>query len=345
MLHLFKAIGIFDLWRYLHRNDIIILVFHGTSDPKHPSKWTPLRPQFSSEYIDWCMGVISKYYRFISLDDAVKILKKEKPPIEYGIAITMDDGYKSNVLDALPVFRKYNACMTVFLPVTNVEKRESLWFDRLDYVLQSSNCEHKKFNIGNETFIFSAKGRGDLSASYVKFRKLIKKQYKNEEEFQNKIDEIISHYEKASGKNLANIFEDDPWSALLNWEEINRYQGEDVQFGSHMMDHYRVDCLNEDDLRYQLVESKKTIEMKTGNPCKYIAYPNGNYSETAGKIVLESGYEAGLTTIEGINTVGCDITKIKRVCLPWTSDTTELLSCVSGFSNAVSRRRNGNQNE
>ena len=272
------------------------------------------------------------------MDDAVGILKGEKPPVECGIVMTMDDGYKSNLSDALPVFRKYDAHMTIFLPVTNVENRIPMWFDRLDYILQMDDKENREFDVGNKKFIFSGNRREDLAASYAGFRGLIKKEYTNEGAFHSKIDEIISHYERSSGKSLANIFEEDPWSALLNWEEINGFRGEDVQFGSHTMDHYRVDRLKEDALRYQMDESKKIIEKKTGNPCNYIAYPNGDCSESARNVAMESGYLAGLTTIEGINKIGCDTMMLKRIPLPWTSDETELLAYVSGISNGLSYR-------
>jgi len=62
------------------------------------------------------------------------------------------------------------------------------------------------------------------------------------------------------------------------------------------------------------------IENVTGNACKHIAYPDGNYSETAVNIGMECGYEAALTTIEGINKIGCEIMTLKRISVPLTSD-------------------------
>ena len=339
LLNLFKSAGIFDVWRYQHRKGIVILMLHGTADPNRPSRWTPLRPQFSPDYIDWCMREISKYYRFISLEEAIDILTGKMPPVENGITITMDDGYRSNLADALPVLKKYNAPVTIFLPVTNIEKRVPMWFDRLDYVLQSSDLGGNSFQIGDTIFGFSADGRDGLAASYSKFRELIKETYTDEEEFHSKMEEVITYFERRSGKSLGNLFEDDPWSALLRWEEIKGYQGEYVQFGSHTMDHCRVSGLKEDPLRYQLFESKRIIKEKTGNPCKYIAYPNGDCSESAIKIALEAGYEAGVTTNEGINETGCDRMTLKRISLPWTSDKAELLAYVSGFSDALSYHR------
>jgi len=339
LLKLLRSAGVFAAWRQLHRDDIVILMLHGTADPKRPSLWTPLRPQFSPEYIDRCLEVIGRHYRFVSFDAAVAILKGKIPPVEHGIAVTLDDGYRSNIVDALPVFRKHGVPATIFLTVTNVETRTPFWFDRLDYALQASGPGDGSFEIGGVPFRFSGDGRDGLAASYADFRGLIKREYVHEKEFCRKVEEVITHFERRSGRRLSDIFEDDPWSALLDWGEIVGCQGDDVRFGSHTLDHHRVGHLRRgDDLRRQLIGSKEAIEEKTGVPCRYIAYPDGDCSERAVKVAREAGYEAGVTTEEGINRVGCDLMTLRRIALPWTTDETELLARVSGLSDALSRR-------
>jgi peptidoglycan/xylan/chitin deacetylase (PgdA/CDA1 family) len=339
LFNLFRSAGVLDAWRVLHRNSVVILMLHGTADPDRPSTWTPLRPQISPEYLDWCMKEIGRQYRFISLEEAIGGITGRRPPTEYGISVTMDDGYRSNIADALPVLKKYGAPATIFLPAAHIENRVPMWFDRLDYVLQLSDLEGNAFDLGDSVFRFSGDGEGGLAASYAMFREAIKKRYADEEAFHSKMEEVIAFFERRSGRNLREIFEEDPWSALLNWDEIARHQGRCVQFGSHTMDHHRVSGLKEDALRYQLHGSKKTIEEKTGASCRYIAYPNGDCSERARNAALEAGYEAGVTTEEGINRIGCDCMTLRRISLPRTSDASELLAGVSGLSDALSRRR------
>lgn len=338
LFNLFRSAGVLDAWRVLHRNSVVILMLHGTADPNRPSTWTPLRPQISPEYLDWCLKEIGRRYRFISFEEAVGGITGRSPSTEYGVAITMDDGYRSNIADALPVLKKYGAPATIFLPAAHIENRVPMWFDRLDYVLQLSDLEGNSFDMGDSVFRFSGDGEGGLASSYATFRQVIKKRYADEEAFHSKMEEVITYFERRSGRNLREIFEGDPWSALLDWEEIARHQGRYVQFGSHTMDHSRVSGLKEDAQRHQLFESKRMIEKKTGNPCRYIAYPDGDWSERARNIALEAGYEAGVTTREGINRTGCDSMTLKRVSLPRTSDKAELLACVSGLSNALSYR-------
>lgn len=335
-LNVIKSIGIFDAWRRIHRHDIAILMFHGTADPKRPSIWTPLRQQFSPEYLDWSLSLLKDYYQFITLDEAVSILKGEKPPLDYGLVFTFDDGYRSNIEDALPIFRKHGAPMSIFITVSNVDNRKPLWFDRLDYALQNAVYDGHRFKIGSRTIQIKSLGTADLVASYAKFRKMIKKELRDEIEFASKIDEVIMYYEQSNGKTLGKIFETDPWSALLKWEEVLNAQDKDVHFGSHTMDHYRVGNLNKKMLDYQFSESKKRIENKTGKDCKYIAYPDDSFSDEAAFIAHQCGYQAALTTIEGINQIGCNIMKLKRICIPLTTDSVELLAYVSGFSKAIS---------
>ncbi len=329
--------GIIDLWRYRHRRDIVILMLHGTADPRQKSEWTPLRQQLSPEYLDWCLTLLKRFYRFVSLEEAVAALRGETPPIEHGFVITFDDGYRNNVDDALPVLRKHGAPMSVFLTVSNVENRTPLWADRLDYALQHASVDEHVFRIGGKACRFSRADRNALKVSYEKFRRLVKGAYEDESRFMSKIEEVIAHFERSNGRNLVDLFERDPWSAILSWDEIGRVQANGVCFGSHTMDHYRLGYGDEKAVRYQLAESKRMIEQKTGRKCRYLAYPMGVYSDEAAAIARECGYDAALTTVEGVNRIGCDLMTLKRVHVPATYDAAEFLAHVSGFSAAVSR--------
>ena len=310
-------------------------MLHGTADPRRPSSWTPLRSQLSPEYIDWCLGILGKHYRFITLEDAVDILEGKKPPVDYGLVLTFDDGYRSNIEDGLPVCRRHGAPMTVFITVSNVEDRKPMWVDRIDYSLQFKAGEARVFNINGKVFDFQSSDRDELRCVYARFRQTIKEKLTDEKEFVSKIDEIAEHLERSSGKKLADIFEEDPWSAILRWDEIVKVQSKEVSFGSHTIDHFRVANLQRDMLEYQFKKSKAMIEEQTRSLCKYIAFPDDSYSVAAAQIARECGYRAAVTTNEGLNRIGSDVMLLKRFSLPVTSDPAKLLADISGFSKAV----------
>ncbi len=337
VLQLCLRSGVIDLWRYVRRKDIVVLMLHGTADPNRKSDWNPLRRQHSPEQLEWCLTILKEYYRFISLEEAVGILKGERPTIDRGMVITCDDGYRSNIDDALPIFSRHGVPIAVFLPTSYVENRLPLWFDRLDYAIQNAPVDGLVFTVGGTPCRFSAESRDALVSSYARFRALVKDALEDESLFVSQIDEVIAFVERSGGKSLVELFENDPWSGLLGWEEIRKVQGNGVCFGSHTMDHSRLGFMDEQAARRQLAESKKMIEGKTGRECAYLAYPNGIFSDRVAMIARECGYDAALTTVEGLNRVGCDLMKLKRVNMPSTDDPAELLARVSGFSEVLSR--------
>lgn len=336
-LRLLHRAGAIDLWRRIHRKDIAILMLHGTADPRRKSEWTPLRQQFSPARLEWCLTILKERYRFLSFDDAVGILKGDRPPVDYGFVITCDDGYRSNIEDALPVLRKHGAPLTVFVTVSNVANGTPFWFDRLDYALQCGVVDGHLFHVGRRPFRFSGGGRDALAASFARFRRLVKEEYQDEEGFVAKIDEVIAHFERSGGKSLVDLPGVDPWSGLLTWDEIRKAGEYGVCFGSHSLHHLRLAHLDESSVRHQLLESKRAIEDRTVRRCSYFAYPSGNHSARSAAIARECGYAAAVTTVEGLNRIGCDLMALNRVHVPLTNDPSELLAHVSGLSAGLSR--------
>lgn len=323
-----------EAWWQAHKEDIAIVVFHGTADPGRPCRWNPLRAQTTPAYIDRCLSVLKKQCTFISMEQAVAVLRKEAAPVRHGVVVTFDDGYRNNIEDALPVLQKHGAPMTVFLSVSNIGDRRPLWFDRIDYALQTARGEDRTWRIGRKRHRFTARHRKELARSYSAFRRLIKAELLDEEEFISKVEEIAAFYEEAGGRCLKDFFETDPWSSLLTWDEVRRAQEAGVCFGSHAMDHVRLARLSPDIMRYQLAASKKEVEARTGRKCVYLAYPDGAFCHTVGEIALECGYEAAVTTEYGLNAPGCDLMALKRITLPPAADDLELLACIRGYAHS-----------
>src|SRR4051812_40637037 len=99
--------GLLWLWRFLHRRHITILMVHGVMDTEQPTSWVPLRPQLSRRTLDDALCRLSRYYRFVSLDDAVAMLVGKLPLQPYSIVLTFDDGYRNNFTHALPILRRH----------------------------------------------------------------------------------------------------------------------------------------------------------------------------------------------------------------------------------------------
>lgn len=322
--------GLLELWRFWHRYDIVILMAHGVTDEEEALSWKPLRPQLSVSQLEKYLRILARRYRFITLDEAVDMIRGRRPLQKYCLVFTFDDGYRNNVTQALPVLRRYGAPATIFLATGHVEEQRPFWFDRLDYVLQRACTKPRDIGIDDEIITFHGADRDALRRSYSRLRSVAKRM-KDDGEMRAALDAIASALESESGRSLQGEAKADDWAAVLTWDEIRKAQGE-VGFGSHTVDHVRLALVPPEVARDQLIRSKEAMESHTDMPCRHFCYPSGNFSPAVMELVRECGYESAVTTQEGTNRIGDDVFALRRVNLPCECDVPELLTRVSGLS-------------
>lgn len=89
---------------------------------------------------------------------------------------------------------------------------------------------------------------------------------------------------------------------FLNWEQVQQMQQSGlVSFGSHSLSHRRLRSLPDDEVRYELSESKKILETRLGRPVTSFCYPFGAFDERIRPLVFKAGYTFDFSTRKGIN--------------------------------------------
>lgn len=94
----------------------------------------------------------------------------------------------------------------------------------------------------------------------------------------------------------------------LNWSEIERLGAQGIRFGSHTLSHAQLIELDDNQLRWELEESKRILENRLGKPVYAFAYPyafpeqNKAFTGRLQTLLTDLGYRACVTTIIG-NTV------------------------------------------
>lgn len=101
----------------------------------------------------------------------------------------------------------------------------------------------------------------------------------------------------------------------LSWKEVKAMADAGVDIQSHSFSHSFLTRRSAASLRTELVESKRTIEGKTGRPVRFIAYPYGDYNARVARATEAAGYDAGLTCNFGAVTPGSNPFEMKRVVL------------------------------
>jgi len=74
------------------------------------------------------------------------------------------------------------------------------------------------------------------------------------------------------------------------------------------------------EIRFELETSRQELERRLNRPIRYLAWPRGWYNDALIERAREAGYEATLTTDEGVNRQGDDVFRIKRLFVDGACD-------------------------
>jgi peptidoglycan/xylan/chitin deacetylase (PgdA/CDA1 family) len=79
---------------------------------------------------------------------------------------------------------------------------------------------------------------------------------------------------------------------LMNWEQIQTLSQRGVSFGSHTCTHPRLSQLPDEQIRVELIRSKKQLETTLNQEILFLAYPFGDSDERIRRLAMEAGYIA-----------------------------------------------------
>lgn len=163
-----------------------------------------------------------KGFEFYTASELMKFFLANGEFPQKAIALTFDDGWKDNYLNAFPVLKKYGARATVFL-VPAV--------------------------IGQTTDAITADGEG-----------------------------AREH---------------------LSEKDILEMSAGGIEFASHSYSHKLFDRTPNEEIEFEVTESKRFIENLTQKECATFAYPAGFFTDFAKEAVRRAGYAAAFTTCYG----------------------------------------------
>jgi peptidoglycan/xylan/chitin deacetylase (PgdA/CDA1 family) len=91
------------------------------------------------------------------------------------------------------------------------------------------------------------------------------------------------------------------FARMMNFDEIAILAKEGHEVGSHSMTHRMMPECDDESLSYELVESQRVLELRTGTPIETFCYPNGDADERTSAAVAAAGYRRAVTTTWGDN--------------------------------------------
>jgi peptidoglycan/xylan/chitin deacetylase (PgdA/CDA1 family) len=264
-----------------------ILMFHHVR-PYVPRDFEPNRileitPGFLDEAITRAKA---RRYDVIPLGDVPARLRD--PRGGRFIALTFDDGYRDNLVHALPVLEKHRAPFTIFVTTGFADRAAPLWWSDLEEALDRLD----DISIGGRLLPLDAPAKKQAAFSRITadLRKGSWPSYR---------DAIAAIAERAGVDAMARVDQ-----LCLDWREIRALDSLDLcTIAAHTVTHPMLALQGPAEAGAEIGESKARIEAMLGRPVHHFAYPVGDTVAAARRefaMAAETGFATAVTTRPGV---------------------------------------------
>ncbi len=242
------------------------------------------------------MEYIKKHYTPITMQQMIQHIEGEKLNIKNPILVTFDDGFSDNYATAFPILKSLNIPATFFLTTNFIDHNEVLWYEKLAFIIK---CSHKQSleipSLGKTYSLNQQTPRQEVYTEIVEALKLL-----SNSERQNTLEDLFA-LNKSTLEKMDNFKH---LSMPMTWDNIREMNDSGMDFGSHTLSHPILSTISPEQLKIELIESKKRIESELNQKVDSIAYPVGQRESTSKNVeqeVEKANYKIGFSYIDGVD--------------------------------------------
>jgi peptidoglycan/xylan/chitin deacetylase (PgdA/CDA1 family) len=99
----------------------------------------------------------------------------------------------------------------------------------------------------------------------------------------------------------------------LTADDVRELRRRGVHIGAHTVTHPYLIELDDEAIRWEFTESKRTLEEWTGEPCRFLSIPGNFYNRHIAQLARDCGYEAVFTANVGTISRASDLFDVNRL--------------------------------
>lgn len=253
-----------------------------------PNRILEITPQFLDETIRL---VEARGYRCLSLDDAVTRIAAGDNSERFAV-FTLDDGYKDNLTDALPVFERHNVPFTLYLTTGLPDGDAEIWWVALERIIEAA--QEIEAHLPGGPRRFAARTLEDKNAAwesiYWPLRELPEKELRAEV---RRLGSVHGIDMKAITRELA-----------LTWDEVRKLAAHPLaSVEAHTAEHFAQARLSAHDARIDIENGIARMEAELGYRPRHFSYPYGDPSSACDRdfaLAEALGFRSATTTRKGM---------------------------------------------
>lgn len=275
-----------------------VFMLHRIAEIENDKLFPNENMKVSPAFLDSQLEILKKTYNIIPASHIPLYLKKRhKKPF---IVFTIDDGYKDNLYNALPVFQKHNIPFTVFVTIDFPDQKAVLWW----YVLEDLLLKNDLLHLNNGK-TYECRTKAEKETAFMEIRAEILKS--DQTDLVNQLNRLFYGYKIDWFSKTKEL--------CMTWDEVKLLSEEPlVTIGGHTVHHYNLKQLPESQAAEEILLGNKLLAEKIGKDIDVFAYPFGSPNEANKReYKIITRYFSGLAFIA----FGGAVTKLsKRNVLP-----------------------------
>ena len=320
-LKIIKLLGLFHIARYVTRDGLRIICYHGfavAEEYRYRGRLF-IRKELFQRRIEYLQR---GHYPILPLSEAMEALAKGRLP-PCATVITMDDGWRGVYSEALPMIRDLRIPVTVYVASYYVEHPMPVYSDTLAYLFWRTKLPRVDLPRGLGTF-----GLGTEAAKAEAVA----------EEFGSSLppaDRLEFLKEMADALDVPfDEIEKQQLFRVLDEQQIRHLAdaGVDIQLHSHR---HQWPLDDRATVEWEILENRKFLERIVSHPLEHFCYPSGVYSLHQAEWLEALGVSSATTIEPGLNYADTSRFALRRLLDGGPVSDIEFEAEVTGFMEIV----------
>lgn len=287
-----------------------ILLYHGVYDAKlDTGPRNRSGKHISSDRFRAEMHHLARTRPLVSMADIAAAHTGGQPLPENAVAISFDDGFLNNYLQAWPILEEFGVPATIYVATGFIGTGRMVWSDRLENAFLDTGLDALDIAIGNIRLNYPLTNTNERVAAFLDVKAQCKRLPNDAK------DSVIETVAQALGASPSS---DHPLYAFMDWQHIREMNKSDlISFGAHTIDHISLAKVAETEMRRQIDTSVRRLADELGEPSPFFSYPEGqshDYNDAVIAYLRQRGFDHCPTAIDGGNdTTTTDPFHIRRI--------------------------------
>lgn len=241
------------------------------------------------------MAYLRQHRTVLTMEEFVNELRLRKLPDD-AVAVTFDDAYRDNLVNALPALIQHGIPATIFVPTWWINGTQPFWWDELAGMILDATVGSDIVQTWGETQItlrWQPPERGDEDRSWRGWDPPLSGR-------QRVFVQVWSLLQRASVDRREELiaslrkqlpYTTDPLALPMNTEEIRQITSSGlVSLGGHTVTHASLTDISHTEAAREIWENRAQLEALCSASIPGFAYPYGNMNETVQQEVEAQGF-------------------------------------------------------